>query len=97
MANSGFPGVYYAGPGKYRSRYRSDGKTIHLGTFDTAEKAHEMYKLAKAREPFKVGDAVIYSGVRYKIEFIYKDNEVFRIGNSKSFVDMVNKDQLSHP
>lgn len=48
MANSGFPGVYYAGPGKYRSRVRSEGKTIHLGTFTTAELAHEAYKRAKA-------------------------------------------------
>jgi len=95
MANSGFPGVYYAGPGKYRSRYRSDGKTIHLGTFATAEKAHEAYKKAKARdENLQVDDKVTLDGRHYKIEKVQGPG-VYRIGNGiDPTLDNVKRTQL---
>jgi len=50
--NSGFKGVYRPkGRRKWTSRIKKDGKSIHLGTFDTPEEASFAYQ-SKALELF---------------------------------------------
>ena len=44
-------------------------------------------------ELFKIGDKVVYDGKKYVIEKDY-GNQVFRIGNKTSFVDMVPANML---
>lgn len=43
---SGLAGAYRVG-NRYKALIRIDGKSVHLGYFDTAESAHEAYKRAK--------------------------------------------------
>jgi hypothetical protein len=45
---SGFKGVSALGSG-YRATISANGRTIHLGMFDTAEAASEAYRIAAAR------------------------------------------------
>ena len=49
VSATGFKGVSRSKGGKYHSCISQSHRTIHLGTFDTAEAAHEAYCL-KARE-----------------------------------------------
>ena len=42
----GLKGVYRSLNGRYRARIKTNGKTTHLGYFDTPEEAHEAYKEA---------------------------------------------------
>lgn len=48
---AGFKGITAYGTNKWRAQIRSNGKRLHLGTFDTPEEAHEAYCTA-ARELF---------------------------------------------
>jgi hypothetical protein len=49
-SHSGLKGAFLdSRSGKYRSAIKVNGKRLHLGTFDTAEKAHEAYCHAAAQ------------------------------------------------
>lgn len=41
---SGLKGVQQRGPNKWRARIFADGRSIHLGFFESAEEAHAAYK-----------------------------------------------------
>ena len=42
MSNAGYRGVY-KDKKKFRARIYKNGKTIHLGSFNTAEEAYQVY------------------------------------------------------
>lgn len=47
---SGFKGVwYFKRTGRWMAGFRKDGKSIHLGYFDTAEEAAEAHRVAYAK------------------------------------------------
>lgn len=47
---SGFKGVwYFKRTGRWMAGFRKDGKSIHLGYFDTAEEAAEAHRIAYAK------------------------------------------------
>lgn len=47
---TGYKGVsLYGAKKRFRAHIRGDGKQVHLGTFSTAEEAHEAYQIASVK------------------------------------------------
>lgn len=46
---TGYKGVYFLGPGKYKASIKENGKSKHLGIFDNPVAAHQAYSAAAHR------------------------------------------------